>query len=118
MRTEYTDIELIGKKIYKVSHYGIGGIVGVIDKVTKTQISVGGKRFNRETLNPIGYVGGSVIDYYKLETPEINDAWAVKGALEMISNNLRGALQNCSRLEERLSLSDVKKAAILLNIQI
>lgn len=105
---ETNKTELIGKKIYRVSHYGIDRLVGKIERVTKTAAIIGYDKFRLSNFSLIGASSFTLYDY-KLETDELNEKYEKKQLIEKIKFKLSEYNH-----EDKLSLESVKEAVKLL----
>lgn len=104
--------ELIGKKIYKTSHYGIDSIFGKVERVTKTTLICRNHKFRIDNLSLIGESSWSLYGY-ELETIELNEQWEKKQLFKEILSKI-----STYNYEDKLSLEDVKNAhALLINIK-
>lgn len=100
--------ELIGKKIYKTSHYGIDSIFGKVERVTKTTLICRNHKFRIDNLSLIGESSWSLYGY-ELETVELNEKWDKKQLLKEIATKI-----STSNYEDKLSLEAVKTAHSLI----
>lgn len=100
--------ELIGKKIYKTSHYGIDSVFGTIERVTPTTAIVRGHRFRLSNFSLIGDSNWSLYGY-ELENDSLNEKWEKLQLVQHIKAIL--ATYNC---EDKFSLESIKTAYALL----
>ncbi len=82
--------DLIGKKIYKMSRYGIDSLLGEIDHETKTTALVRGNKFRKPASEHMSMINGDnwSIYYYSIETPELNEKFEKKKMVETIKSAL------------------------------
>jgi hypothetical protein len=106
------NIDLIGKKIYKSSNYGIDSLVGEIERVTATTAIIRHYKFRLPLVGRFREIGNSErwsIYFFELESPELNEQWAKKNAIsdikKMIDNKniTQISLDNLLKAKELLS---------------